>query len=529
MCELPEKVECKPLRTLNDVLNWKADIMDWSSLVVNLLTRANYCYDGNSFKCHSKCTNSKQILNCSSPKTLLCHDMKGGYLDDRFIEGSTYNFQYLFYHWSVVDIFVYFSHYFITIPPLMWINAAHNHGVKILGTIITEHTQGEEIWNKILTDEDILNTFTDKLIEVCKHYRFDGYLINIENKIDIQLLPKLITFLENFRLKMKNIGILIWYDAVSLVHGQLRWQNELNIHNRKGFEFCDAIFLNYNWTNTNLQNSLLHAGARQFDVYVGIDVFGRGCIGGGGYNTDIALNIIRSFGLSAAIFGFGWTHETQASDLNFFTIERKFWMKLRPYLYIHVPNSVPFKTTFNYGIGTLSNTKILYYNLSSQSFQLSFPSCSNETTKECCVNHCFDDSFLGGSCVLLNKNSKNIETHRILLCNFVCTEESFLRFTVTAKTIYTFSPFQVILIVKNDFQNFTLILDISNEPKLAFYDDSDYSYISYLSMRINSTKKINIDDKGWVSNEFILKFEGTITEINVKINKPTMLGYLSLE
>lgn len=48
---------------------------------------------------------------------------------------------------------------------------------------------------------------------------------------------------------------------------------------------CDGIFLNYNWSEDGLKQSRALASNRFGDVYVGIDVFGRGCYGGGGYNS----------------------------------------------------------------------------------------------------------------------------------------------------------------------------------------------------------------------------------------------------
>ena len=52
------------------------------------------------------------------------------------------------------------------------------------------------------------------------------------------------------------------------------------------FDVCDGIFLNYNWSDIHLKHSLEMAGEkRQHDIYVGVDVFGRGCPGGGGWNT----------------------------------------------------------------------------------------------------------------------------------------------------------------------------------------------------------------------------------------------------
>lgn len=50
---------------------------------------------------------------------------------------------------------------------------------------------------------------------------------------------------------------------------------------------CDGIFLNYNWKQVNLKKSVDEAGIRRTDVFVGVDVFGRGCLGGGGFSTNI--------------------------------------------------------------------------------------------------------------------------------------------------------------------------------------------------------------------------------------------------
>lgn len=56
--------------------------------------------------------------------------------------------------------------------------------------------------------------------------------------------------------------------------------------NRVFFDACDGIFLNYLWSEANLMRSAGAAGQDHLtDVYVGVDVFGRGCFGGGGYNS----------------------------------------------------------------------------------------------------------------------------------------------------------------------------------------------------------------------------------------------------
>merc|ERR1719474_956980 len=71
------------------------------------------------------------------PKTLVCHDMQGGYIGDHWEDGCQME-NYYFRHWANIDTFVYFSHHLLTIPPPGWVTAASLHGVQVLGTLITE-------------------------------------------------------------------------------------------------------------------------------------------------------------------------------------------------------------------------------------------------------------------------------------------------------------------------------------------------------------------------------------------------------
>lgn len=55
------------------------------------------------------------------------------FLLSRFIQGTYAEAPYAFYHWQYIDIFNYFTHNMVTIPPAVWTNAAHKHGVLVLG------------------------------------------------------------------------------------------------------------------------------------------------------------------------------------------------------------------------------------------------------------------------------------------------------------------------------------------------------------------------------------------------------------
>lgn len=65
---------------------------------------------------------------------------------------------------------------------------------------------------------------------------------------------------------------------------------------RAFFDACDGLFTNYNWKEEHLERTRKLAGSRHFDVYVGIDVFARGDVIGGGFDTD-----------KVGVLGLGWS------------------------------------------------------------------------------------------------------------------------------------------------------------------------------------------------------------------------------
>ena len=324
--------ESRPIKTLPELLSW---IPGYEEFSIGKLLRRPIARDG------------------TKPKTLICHDMKGGYIEDRFVQGYNSEKCFRFKHWNLIDSFCYFSHSFVTIPPPCWINAAHNHGVKMLGTVITEWDDGAAICAEIFQSTAHVEKVVKVLVDIANYYQFDGWLINIENPIDpnkidnVQLFLSRLTDLMHTKITESEV---IWYDSVTK-SGELKWQNKLCDENKMFFDACDGIFLNYNWSINDLQSSLqISRPNRQHDVYVGVDVFGRGCFGGGGWNTYKAMNVIREQKLSAAIFAPGWIMETLEID-QFTENDEKFWRLLRTYLYSHCVSTLPFVSTFCQGYG----------------------------------------------------------------------------------------------------------------------------------------------------------------------------------
>ncbi|XP_066366217.1 cytosolic endo-beta-N-acetylglucosaminidase 1-like isoform X3 [Miscanthus floridulus] len=328
--------------------------------------------------------NRASVLAPASPlpqrrRVLVCHDMEGGYRDDAAPQGGANPDSYALWHWHLVDVFVYFSHYLVTLPPPCWINAAHLHGVKVLGTFITEWDKGVEVCKEMLATDASAKMYAERLTELAHTLGFDGWLINIEVKLDVHFIDNLKEFIKHLTTTMHDAvpgSLVIWYDAIT-VNGDLDWQDKLNKYNKPFFDVCDGLFSNYTWKENYPQDSAAVAGNRKYDAYMGIDVFGRNTFGGGQWTTNVALDLLKKVDISAAIFAPGWVYETkqppdfQSAQNHWWDLVEKSWGILRGY-----PEQLPFYSDFNQGHGYQVSVEGLqissdpWNNISCQSFQL---------------------------------------------------------------------------------------------------------------------------------------------------------------
>ena len=372
---MQQNAEILPIKSFRELLTWQKSHCRKPST----LCRRSQPISGQMWHESDQSFSSLTPVNMVDvPRTIFCHDLRGGYLSDRFVNGTECEVQpYTFLNWSCIDTFIYFSHNFVTIPPMGWTECAHTHGVKMLGTIITEWDDGSKLCSEILED-DKMEQFVSKCVKIMQVEQFDGWLLNIENALTKNQVPQMVQLVKKLTRAVHEVnsdGQVIWYDSVTN-EGKLDWQNELNEKNKIFFDNCDGIFINYTWkvdeNTNNLQSSLdaLEDSGRQFDIYVGIDAFGRGCFGGGGFQCNLAFEKVREKNMSVALFAPSWTYEAAdkyCSD-SFPIRENAFWKLLQPYMFLRGPiiNTLSdctqatriFSTTFNPGCFINTRAKV---------------------------------------------------------------------------------------------------------------------------------------------------------------------------
>ncbi|XP_031379476.1 cytosolic endo-beta-N-acetylglucosaminidase 1-like isoform X1 [Punica granatum] len=455
-------------------------------------------------------------------RILVCHDMQGGYRDDKWVQGGNNPDAFSIWHWYLIDIFVYFSHNLVTLPPPCWTNTAHRHGVQVLGTFITEGDKGTVICNKLLATKESAQLYAKRLTELAVSLGFDGWLLNMEVQLDKQLIPNLLEFVRHLTEKMHSSvpgSSVIWYDSVT-IDGDLIYQNQLNQYNKPFFDICDGIFANYSWEEDYPKLSAAVAGKRNYDVYMGIDVFGRGTYGGGQWKTNVALDVLKKDRVSAAIFAPGWVYETNQPP-DFETAQNRWWGLVEDSwgMVQTYPKALPFYSNFDQGRGhhySINGNQISsdpWNNISRQGFQ-PFVKFGPSST----IQVLFDfngESYSGGGNItfkgILSDNSAYFTTR--LFRGELPLGSSPIQFTYSVKS--------------GGSSKIGLSLEFSspeNQQNKILLASQDATYESLSQFAGNFTKVLishevsnpkSIPELGWVLQENSISMKGsTLTEIH---------------
>ena len=90
----------------------------------------------------------------------------------------------------------------------------------MLGTIITEWGPGKQLLERILASDENIESFTAVTASMCAHYGFHGWLLNIENEVEPDLVIQLIkltqALTEAVKRKIGEEGVVLWYDSVTV-------------------------------------------------------------------------------------------------------------------------------------------------------------------------------------------------------------------------------------------------------------------------------------------------------------------------
>ncbi len=349
--------------------------------------------------------------------------------------------QYAFPFWQYIDYVVLWggsaAEGIILSPTSTWTDAAHKNGVKSIGTVFFPPVVygGKKEWVIEFLQQNKDGSFpvADKLIEVAKYYRFDGWFINQETHgLDARYAKKMLEFIEYYNKNSGDAIELVWYDAM-ITDGRVIWQRELNHHNQVFFQkddkkMADLMFIDFKYQETQLEDShdlALKLGRSPWDLYAGIDIQQKS------YKSyakwDALLKNEKPYTTSIGLY---WPNSTfdisktkEPEDV--YKNEQKFWNGRDtiqgPYgkqiwkgfsNYFpasSVVSTLPFLTNFNYGLGRFYNekgktvSKNEWHNLGIQDV---LPTWQWQVdTMQIRPNFNFKESYTGGSCLELESVS----------------------------------------------------------------------------------------------------------------------------
>ena len=243
---------------------------------------------------------------------------KWGALPRYNFDGDNFNM------WQYLDIHSNWTNGFWRVPGA-FNDVAHKNGVKTACTYFIDWGAGVnqmEEPGKTLYDlaEPLYsaNTYGDnykysrKLVQFLKYYGIDGLCFNPEGYWGYTVYSRFIPFLAECHKIAEELNHPFHVDWYSFVtnNGQLSDNGcKLNSNNQNWFHHAstgqpvtDVFFLNYNWTESGLKESVETAqslGRSTFDVYAGFDMQGRGY----GKNGNAGWEVLMNYPISLVIWG----------------------------------------------------------------------------------------------------------------------------------------------------------------------------------------------------------------------------------
>ncbi|CAI5947019.1 unnamed protein product [Closterium sp. NIES-65] len=160
---------CAPLTSLDQLLHWRPS----SPATCGIYNRATAPFRARSAPGAAR----GELPRRQRQRVLACHDMMGGYVEDARAQGSARSEVYRAWEWDSVDVWVYFSHHLVTLPPVAWSNCCRTHGVQVLGTFITEWEAGAEVCRQLLASRATAARAAHQLALVAHYHGFHGWLV----------------------------------------------------------------------------------------------------------------------------------------------------------------------------------------------------------------------------------------------------------------------------------------------------------------------------------------------------------------
>ncbi|MFS4096757.1 endo-beta-N-acetylglucosaminidase [Streptomyces sp. AF1A] len=203
-------------------------------------------------------------------------------------QGSATADYYALTHWAYLDELVFWGgsagEGLILAPNAPVVDAAHRHGVPVLGTVFLPPTVygGQLQWTRDLVQQDAAghHPLAAQLVAVAAAHGFDGWFLNAETDGGNTALGRaMLGFVEELRERAAAEGQRVtWYDAMT-VNGTVSWQGALDSQNQAFFQAADDLFVDFRWSGATLASSGAEAeqlGRSRYALWAGVDVESNG-------------------------------------------------------------------------------------------------------------------------------------------------------------------------------------------------------------------------------------------------------------